>query len=658
MDGDPRGGPQRLYVYNGGFLKQKRIRRILELAGFEIRIGKPSDGDMVGVWGQSPTSPRGETVARTTGAPILRVEDAFLRSVQPGRSGEPPIGLILDNRGVHFEPSAPSDLELLLAKDPLDDTALLDRARAGMERLRQLHLSKYSAFDPDVPPPEPGYVLVVDQTQDDASVRASGGDRALFLEMLAMAQIENPGARVLVKSHPESAAGHRQGHYRDADLFGPVEWAPDDVSPWHLLEGAVGVYTLSSQLGFEAIVAGHKPRVFGQPYYAGWGLTQDERPVARRERSLTRAQLFAGAMILAPTWYCPYRDKLSTFEDAVEALGAMARAWREDHQGWQAKDMRLWKRPHIQRFFGGYRPVRFSGHGTAGRTMIWASKAGRDSADVKVEDGFLRSQGLGARLVPPVSLVADDLGIYYDSTKENRLERLINACDTLTDAQRRRAEKLIAHLVRADLTKYNLSGQSEMVVPDGRKILVVGQVEDDASIRLGCPNERTNQQLLDRCRAENPDAVLLYKPHPDVEAGLRDGAQPEGADVVLDDTSATQAIEAADEVWTLTSNLGFEAMLRKKPVTCLGVPFYAGWGLTTDLADTPKRRGARPDIVALAHAALIDYPRYLDPVGGLPCPVEVIVERLSNSEVPPKSPALRLLAKAQGAFSSYAYLWR
>ena len=44
----------------------------------------------------------------------------------------------------------------------------------------------------------------------------------------------------------------------------------------------VGVYTVSSQMGFEAIFAGHRPRVFGKPFYAGWGLTEDDEVIPRR----------------------------------------------------------------------------------------------------------------------------------------------------------------------------------------------------------------------------------------------------------------------------------------------------------------------------------------------------------------------------------------
>ncbi len=125
-----------------------------------------------------------------------------------------------------------------------------------------------------------------------------------------------------------------------------------------------------------------------------------------------------------------------------------------------------------------------------------------------------------------------------------------------------------------------------------------GQVEDDASILTGAGDIRTNRALLQAARDANPDAVILYKPHPDVEAGLRAGALAAAAigiaDMVLSDADPVDLIEACDEVWTMTSLLGFEALLRGKPVTCLGAPFYAGWGLTRDLGPVPERRTARP----------------------------------------------------------------
>lgn len=650
----------RLFVYNGGFLTNQRIRRILSLAGYDIRLGLPQPDDLVGVWGNSPTAHRGLNIAEKRNASVLRVEDAFLRSLHPGRGGEAPLGLLLDRSGLHFDPTTPSDLETLLATHPLDDTALLNRARGAIERLQELHLSKYSAFDLTIAPPDPGYVLVTDQTQGDAAVTASGGDAARFREMLVIAQEENPGARVLIKAHPETLAGHRGGYFSDQDLSDRVSFLNDPISPWPLLEGAVAVYTLSSQLGFEAILAGHKPRVFGQPFYAGWGLTQDETPMPRRQRNLTRAQLFAAAMILYPTWFDPYRDQLCELETVLDTLEAQTRAWRQDRNGWTASGMRLWKRKHLQRMFGRHKKLQFTASSTPDRPhMVWANQSRGAEDAIRVEDGFLRSRGLGANLVPPLSLVTDELGIYYDPTHPSQLEELIAKRETLRPDQERRAERLVTRLLAAGLSKYN-TGDRPPDLPKGHRILVPGQVEDDASILLGTSGVRTNLELLGMVREANPDAIVIYKPHPDVEAGLREGRVEFGglADVVATNCDPAALLPHVNEVWTMTSLLGFEALLRGVNVTTLGAPFYAGWGLTTDLGAVPARRGARPSLMGLVHAALIDYPRYLDPATGLPCPVEVAVDRLAAGDTVRSGPLNRLLSKLQGAFATHAHLWR
>ena len=661
------GIPRRLFHQNLGFLRNRRLHRILSLAGHDLRFGLPGPSDGTLVWGRSPTAWRGETIAARRNSRLIRAEDAFLRSLHPGRLGEPPLGLILDPVGVHFDSAAPSRLEQILATADLQNSNLQARAMAGINRIRSCHLSKYNNHEPSLPPPPPGYVLVVDQTKGDASIRHSGATGATFHAMLATARREHPGVPIILKAHPETSAGLREGHFSASDATAHITLLTTPVSPWALLDGAIAVYTVSSHLGFEAILAGHRPRVFGQPFYAGWGLTTDETPLPRRTRTLTASQLFAGAMILAPLWYDPCRDRLCSFEDALDQLEAEVRAFRQDRHGHIASGMRLWKRQRLQHVFGAQKPVIFRDGPTAanalatarGRTLlIWAGKEPDSFAPtaptLRVEDGFLRSRGLGAALTPALSLVTDDLGIYYDPTRPSRLEHLI------AEAQPGdRAKRLGDRLLTLGLTKYNLPGTPLPDLPDGHRILVPGQVEDDASILKGGGTVRTNFALLQATRAANPDAIILYKPHPDVEAGLRPGAIAANtlADITLTTTDPAALLTQINEVWTMTSLLGFEALIRGIPVTCHGAPFYAGWGLTRDLGPTPARRTARPTLDQLIHATLIAYPRYWDPVSRRPCPPEVIVDRLAAGTLP-QGPANRLLSRLQGRFASLHRLWR
>jgi capsular polysaccharide export protein len=613
---------------------------------------------------------------------LVRIEDAFLRSIRPGRAGGRTLGLILDGTGVHFDAASPSRLEHVLAQADLTDPNLMQRARDGMIRLQGSDLSKYNIHDSKIDPPNPGYVLVVDQTRGDASIRHAGATAATFAQMLAAARLDNPDARIIIKTHPETAMGLRPGHFGTAD--GEVMTAP--ISPWRLLKGAASVYTVSSQLGFEAILAGHRPHVFGLPFYAGWGLTADRQPIARRGRVLTAEQLFTAAMLIAPLWYDPCRDQLSSFEQTLDQLEAETRAFREDRFGHVALGMRMWKRGRLQAVFGREKPLVFARNerqavtwATAKKAglLVWAGKeppdlaasAGFSRPVLRIEDGFLRSRGLGAELVPPLSLVTDDRGIYYDPTRPSKLEALI--LGPVPPGGLARAASLREALVASGVTKYNLSGSSLPDLPAGRRILVPGQVEDDASIRLGAGKVRSNLDLLRTARIANPSAVLIYKPHPDVVAGLRPGTiaanDLEGlADVVLENPDTASLLGQVDEVWTITSGLGFEALLRGKAITCLGAPFYAGWGLTRDLGVVPERRKTAPDgtplprpsLDTLVHSALIAYPRYFDPVSNLPCPPEVVLDRLASGRIQHRSLVNRLLAKAQGRLASHAALWR
>lgn len=666
--------PRRLIAATLGFLgpgsQARRIRRILEQAAGRPRLGLPGPADAVLAWGHGPRAWRAEALARRSGAALWRIEDAFLRSLHPARArGEAPVGLLIDRSGLHSDPSRPSDLETLLATHPLDDPALLAEARLCIDRLRALHLSKYNSHDPALPPPTPGYVLVIDQVRGDASLTHGGLQGPLpadsFARLLRAARDEHPDAEILIRAHPETTSGHRPGHYTAADAQGRVRFVEGPHSPWALLDGASAVYAVSSQMGFEAVLAGHRPRTFGHPFWAGWGLSADQAPTPRRTRTLGAEQLFAGAMLLFPQWYDPLRDRLCALPEVIDQMEARVAAWRQDRHGHVAQGMRLWKRRHLQAFFGSERPLRFASQGA---TLAWASGAPQDFNGLRVEDGFLRSRGLGAALVPPLSLVADDLGIYYDPSRESRLERLI--ASPLPPGGADRAARLRQRIVAAGVTKYNLAAGHDSLTgqvaalrsarPGAPVLLIPGQVEDDASIRLGAGTIRNNRALIEAARSAHPGAILLYKPHPDVEAGLRPGALADSdrlVDLVLTGTDALAALALADRVWTITSGLGFEALLRGIPVTTLGAPFYAGWGLTEDLGPIPPRRTARPTLDHLIHATLIGYPRYLDPVSGQLCPPELAIERLADPRLRPPT-RLRLLAKLQGALASYAHLWR
>ncbi len=668
---------QKLAVYTLGFLQVPYIRKMLRIAGWQVAPGPLAPrAAAVGVWGRKPRAKRGIKAAAHRRLPLLTVEDGFLRSVHPGPQSAP-AGLVLDDIGIFFDANQPSRIENILNFETLDDAEELARAQAGIAFLRHYGLSKYNPVARgSVGQPVPGYVLVVDQTRGDASITCGMAQDHSFATMLAKARADHPEKRIIIRTHPAVSPRAKQGHFGLADLDERTTILSRPINPWDLLEGAAAVYCVTSQLGFEAILAGHRPVVFGMPFYAGWGLSDDMQTCPRRQRALSVDQLFVAAMLRYPAWVDIANGRLCSFETAAQGLLARARHHWQNPGPSVAVGMRNWKRPQIARFLA--KPVFLPPTQAApaakkrgARVVVWANRqdqalktacAANGVALWRMEDGFLRSRGLGAALTPAESVVVDDLGIYYDPTRPSRLERLIEQSVDLPEVARRRAQNLAGQIIAANISKYNLALDSVNIsIPAGRQVILVpGQVENDASITCGAGDVRRNLALLQATRAANPEAYIIYKPHPDVEAGLRPGAVENAgniADLVAHFAPITPLIEAASEVWTITSLTGFEALLRGKKVTCLGTPFYAGWGLTQDLGPPCPRRTARPDLPALLHASLIDYPLYLDPETGHPCAPELLVKRLESGKGKRRM-RLKLLAKLQGRFASHAHLWR
>jgi capsular polysaccharide export protein len=301
-----------------------------------------------------------------------------------------------------------------------------------------------------------------------------------------------------------------------------------------------------------------------------------------------------------------------------------------------------WRKRSFVRGFTGRDDVRFVGDGRAvpsgAGLLLWGSApvppgTPADARIIRVEDGFLRSVGLGADLTRPLSWVLDDLGIYYDATRPSALEVQLQQTD-FDAAERARAAALRERIVREGLTKYNLAGVRPWRRPaDGRRVVLVpGQVETDAAIAWGTASVRTNLDLLRAVRAARPDAWLVYKPHPDVVAGLRrSGAGEDEAhahcDEIVREGSMHELLAQCDEVHVMSSLAGFEALLRGKAVTCWGLPFYAGWGLTEDREAIP-RRSRRLALDELVAGALLRYPVYRSRITGQRCSAEQALDDL------------------------------
>jgi capsular polysaccharide export protein len=602
-----------------------RIPHLEELLGQPVVAGSfgrlPATVAQVAGWGYKPPSRTARRYAERHGLPYLAVEDGFLRSVGLG-GDDAPLSLVCDDLGIYYDASRPSRLESLIAA-PLAG-GVEERARALIAAWRTARISKYNhlrEYEGELPQ---RYVLLADQTWGDASVSYGMADETSFQRMLTAALQEHPHSTVLLKVHPEVMAGRKRGHFDLAQLAAHprVEVLGEDVHPVRLIEHAEAVYVVTSQIGFEGLLWGKPVRTFGMPFYAGWGLTQDELPAPARRGQATLEALVHAALIAYPRYLDPETGHRCEAEHVVGWMGLQRRMRSRFPRTVYAAGFSIYKRPIVRSFFQGseVRFLRDAQQAPQGATVaVWGRRPAEGKL-VRLEDGFIRSVGLGADLVRPLSWVMDGQGIYYDATCASDLESLLQTAefDAFTLA---RAQALQQRLVQEGLTKYNV-GAGGWKRPAGAKrvVLVPGQVESDASIAWGAPGIRRNLDLLRAARTAATEAYVVYKPHPDVVAGLRRSGQGEdGAarwcDEIVTDASMGELLLQVDEVHTLTSLAGFEALLRGKKVVCHGQPFYAGWGLTED-ASPVARRQRRLTLDELVAGVLILYPAYVSRTTG------------------------------------------
>ncbi len=622
-------------------------RRMRRLSGLSALLGtvpvlarwwNANDYDAVIGWGRKPKSLTARALATRIGKPFITVEDGFLRSVGRGDQ-DPPLSIALDDVGIYYDASAPSRLERLIAANLSEVEAV--RARELVSAWRNAGVSKYNharEYEEELPE---RFVLAVDQTFNDDSIRYGLADASSFQCMIDAALREYPECTVLVKTHPDVWAGRKKGNLdlRKIAQIGRVKVLGTDCHPVRLLQEAQAVYVVTSQLGFEGLVWGKPVRCFGMPFYAGWGLTRDKIATPARRAPAPLEQLVHAALVAYPRYLNPSDGERCEVEVVLEYLDLQRRMRARFPQELQALGFSRWKRPAIRDFFNGSE-LRFSNNprriGKGGTVAIWGNVPKQplppDASIIRVEDGFLRSIGLGAELRRPLSLAMDPVGIYYDSSKPSALESILTSFD-FDEKLVIRAGRLRDRLAAERLTKYNLNAASWSPPKGSEKIILVpGQVESDASIKFGAPGVRTNMDLLRAVRANNPLSYLVYKPHPDVVAGLRAKGRGEDdasnlCDEIVTDVSIVDMLSEVDEVHTMTSLTGFEALIRGKAVTCYGQPFYSGWGLTTDIVPV-DRRNRRLKLDELVAGSLILYPTYVSRRTGRFAAPEQIVDEL------------------------------
>ncbi|EAJ0342014.1 capsular polysaccharide biosynthesis protein [Campylobacter lari] len=599
-------------------------------------------------WGRKKSGLKAIALAKKYNVKFLLLEDGFLRSLNLGVEKSPSFSIVKDEVGIYYDATAPSKLENILNIYEFSSEEL-EQAKKAIELIKTEKLSKYNnnlCIPKDLFSTNEERVLIITQVANDASLKFGLADSFSTQEIINDTIKENPNAKIYIKIHPDVLSGKKQSDFNAQDLPSKCVVIKENYNPIELLSHFKKVYTKTSGMGFEALMLGCECVCYGVPFYAGWGLTQDKQACKRRLKKRSLEEVFYATYILYSEYFNPYLNQKSDIFDTIYTLAKYKKIEQANSNALYFLGFTLWKRWFMKPFFkaknnkiiflNSLDELYKAKLNSEDKIFIWGKKYNKtllakdfSNEIFLVEDGFLRSVFLGSDLTRPFSLIIDSKGLYVDPSNPSDLEDILQNHE-FDESLRQRAKKLITTITQNKFSKYNGLKHEKLNFNTNKKIILIpAQVEDDASMILGGAGFDT-LKLLQSVRETNENAFIVFKPHPDVLSGNRKGLKDKSiilkyCDEIIENVSIDSAINACDEVHTITSTSGFDALLRGKKVVVYGKPFYAGWGLTSDLYEIPRRTRVL-SLEELVAGVLILYPRYIHPKSKILCEVELALD--------------------------------
>ncbi|EAK1594270.1 capsular polysaccharide biosynthesis protein [Campylobacter coli] len=601
-------------------------------------------------WGRKKSGLKAVELAKKHNVKFLLLEDGFLRSLNLGVENSPSFSIVKDEIGIYYDATAPSKLENILNTYEFSSEEL-EQAKKAIELIKKEKLSKYNnnlCLPKELFNANEERVLIITQVANDTSLKFGLADNFSTQDIINEAIKENPNAKIYIKIHPDVLSSKKQSDFNAQDLPSKCVVIKENYNPIELLSHFKKVYTKTSGMGFEALMLKQECVCYGMPFYAGWGLTQDKQMCKRRLKKRSLEEVFCAAYILYSEYFNPYLNQKSDIFDTIYTLAKYKKIEQANSNTLYFLGFTLWKRWFMRPFFkaknnkiiflNSLDELYKANLNPEDKIFIWGKKydktlLAKDFSNeiFLVEDGFLRSVFLGSDLTRPFSLIVDSKGLYVDPNHPSDLEELLQNHE-FDESLKQRAKKLITTITQNKFSKYNGLKHETLNFNTNKKIILIpAQVEDDASMILGGAGYDT-LKLLQSVRKANENAFIVFKPHPDVLSGNRKGLKDKSiilkyCDEIIENVSIDSAINASDEVHTITSTSGFDALLRGKKVVVYGKPFYAGWGLTSDLHKIPRRTRVL-SLEELVAGVLILYPRYIHPKSKNLCEVELALDTM------------------------------
>ncbi len=278
---------------------------------------KPDDGILV--WGA-----KHHDYKPPSNIKLFRAEDAFIRSVGLGADLRRPSSLILDQTGIYFDASRPSDLETAINTIELNDQQLL-RAKALRKTLKEQRISKYNLQGSqqclfESVRMDQRKILITGQVDSDASIQWGSPEISSNLELIKAVRTHAPDAFIVYKPHPDVLLAGREGHIPESLALDWVDHVVLDGDIFDCIEQCDELHVMTSLAGFEALTLGKTVHCWGQPFYAGWGVTVDHLICKRRHRKRTLDELIYFAHCHYPMYINWQTQRYTTPERVIASI--------------------------------------------------------------------------------------------------------------------------------------------------------------------------------------------------------------------------------------------------------------------------------------------------------------------------------------------------
>lgn len=615
--------------------------------GFDIfGLNRTKHCDMFAGWGYGEYSQKAQRIAQKHNKPFIFLEDGFLRSPFVSSLSKQPYSLVIDTKAPYYDSSVVTDLENLICKTTLS-LEQRHNAQIAIDFFVNKKLGKFTIInDIDNAMLPNGFeqdsILLIDQVAGDLSLQYGQVTPEVAKYAFDFIVEAYPNKKIYLKLHPEVLAGKKKGCFDFSHKQKNVICI-SDIDLISLLAVKPHLFVLTSLAGFEGVLHGCPVTVFGLPWYAGYGLTNDKHSdavtLAKRRKPVDLQTVFHCAYMIYSHYVNPISRKRTDFFTLMQHFSRIKRHIQMMRGHILAVGIRPWKRKDFYSWIKTpFNKVTFCTHEknvlnilkgspqTDFKIIVWnykhselIQKIETDYKNIKiirVEDGFIRSYGLGSDFFPPLSLCFDNNHLYFYHTQNNKSDfHEIAQQVPFNQFFLERAKALKETIKKNNISKYNLEKITPINIKTDKYIIfVAGQVAGDASLRYGgLPDDLQNDyDLLKRVRTDYPNSYILYKPHPDVTKGNR----AKGSDFdkchefynqIEIDASVISCINVCDMVVILTSQTGFDALIRNKKVLCYGEAFYKNYNLCVN---DSKILNSEMTLDNFIHTALVEYPLY------------------------------------------------